>query len=252
MAKPIALVTGGSRGIGRAIVEELSSTHSVIATYNSNLAAAQDVAEATGATILPCQLGDPNSCRDFLAELDRRFPQAIDLLINNAGMAPRERRDILDATPESFDELFSTNLKGPYFITQHIARAMLARATLAPANAGRIVFISSISSFTASVNRGDYCMTKAALTMAAKLFATRLAPHNIPVFEIEPGIIRTDMIASVAATYDQRIANGLLPQRRMGEPKDVANAVRAIADGRLDYCTGQILHVDGGFHLRTL
>jgi 3-oxoacyl-[acyl-carrier protein] reductase len=245
--KPIALVTGGSRGIGRAIVEELSSTHTVVATYNSNLSAAQEVARSTGATILPCQLGDADSCRSLLAELDRRFPQSIDLLINNAGMAPRERRDILDATPESFDELFSTNLKGPYFLTQHIARGMLARGTT-----GRIVFISSISSFTASVNRGDYCMTKAAVTMAVKLFATRLAPHNIPVFEIEPGIIRTDMIASVAATYDQRIADGLLPQRRMGEPKDVANAVRAIADGRLDYCTGQILHVDGGFHLRTL
>jgi 3-oxoacyl-[acyl-carrier protein] reductase len=246
ISKPVALVTGGSRGIGRAIVEELSSTHSVVATYNSNLAAAQEVEKATGAAILPCQLCDAASCRELLSELDRRFPQSIDLLINNAGMAPRERRDILEATPESFDELFATNLKGPYFLTQHIARGMLARG------AGRIVFISSISSFTASVNRGDYCMTKAAVTMAAKLFATRLAPHNIPVFEIEPGIIRTDMIASVAASYDQRIADGLLPQRRMGEPKDVANAVRAIADGRLDYCTGQILHVDGGFHLRTL
>jgi NAD(P)-dependent dehydrogenase (short-subunit alcohol dehydrogenase family) len=240
-SKPIALVTGGSRGIGRAIVEELSSSHLVIATYNSNLAAAQEVAQATGATILPCQLGDLDSCRQLVANLP-----SVDLLVNNAGMGPRERRDILDATPESFDELFSTNLKGPYFITQHIARQMLARAS------GRIVFIGSISSFTASTNRGDYCMTKAALTMAAKLFAARMAPHNIPVFEIEPGIIRTDMIASVAAAYDQRIADGLLPQRRMGEPKDVANAVRAIADGRLDYCTGQILHVDGGFHLRTL
>ena len=240
-SKPIALVTGGSRGIGRAIVEELSSSHLVIATYNSNLAAAQEVAQATGATILPCQLGDLDSCRQLVANLP-----SVDLLVNNAGMAPRERRDILDATPESFDELFSTNLKGPYFITQHIARQMLARAS------GRIVFIGSISSFTASTNRGDYCMTKAALTMAVKLFAARMAPHNIPVFEIEPGIIRTDMIASVAAAYDQRIADGLLPQRRMGEPKDVANAIRAIADGRLDYCTGQILHVDGGFHLRTL
>jgi NAD(P)-dependent dehydrogenase (short-subunit alcohol dehydrogenase family) len=246
MSKPVALVTGGSRGIGRAIVEELSSTHSVVATYNSNLAAAQVVASATGATILPCQLGDSSSCKQLVAELERRFPQSIDLLINNAGMAPRERRDILEATPESFDELFSTNLKGPYFLTQQIARGMLTRGT------GRIVFVSSISSFTASVNRGDYCMTKAAVTMAAKLFAARLAPHNIQVFEIEPGIIRTDMIASVAAAYDQRIADGLLPQRRMGEPKDVSNAVRAIADGRLDYCTGQILHVDGGFHLRTL
>jgi 3-oxoacyl-[acyl-carrier protein] reductase len=244
-AKPVAVVTGGSRGIGRAIVEELSSTHAVVATYNSNLTAAQDVAQTTGATILPCQLGDAESCRQFLAELDRRFA-CVDLLITTAGMAPRERRDILEATPESFDELFSTNLKGPYFLTQHIAKGMLARSS------GRIVFVGSISSFTASVNRGDYCLTKAAITMAAKLFAARLAPHNIPVFEIEPGIIRTDMIASVAAAYDKRIADGLLPQRRMGEPKDVANAVRAIAEGRLDYCTGQILHVDGGFHLRTL
>jgi 3-oxoacyl-[acyl-carrier protein] reductase len=243
--KPVAVVTGGSRGIGRAIVEELASTHSVVATYNKNLAAAEDVAQATGAVILPCTLGHPDSCRQFLAELERRFP-AIDLLINNAGMAPRERRDILEATPESFDELFASNLKGPYFLTQHIARGMLAQ------NSGRIAFIGSISSFTASTNRGDYCMTKAALSMAVKLFATRLAPHNIPVFEIQPGIIRTDMIASVAATYEQRIADGLLPQRRMGEPEDVASAVRAIADGRLDYSTGQVLHVDGGFHLRTL
>jgi NAD(P)-dependent dehydrogenase (short-subunit alcohol dehydrogenase family) len=243
--KPVAVVTGGSRGIGRAIVEELSSTHSVVATYNANLAAAQDVAQTTGASILPCRLADPASCREFLAELDRRFP-AIDLLVNNAGMAPRERRDMLEATPESFDELFATNLKGPYFLTQHIARGMLAR------NASRIVFIGSISSFAASVHRGDYCMTKAALSMAVKLFAARLAPHNIAVFEIQPGVIRTDMIASVAAAYERRIADGLLPQRRMGEPKDVAAAVRAIADGRLDYSTGQVLHVDGGFHLRTL
>ena len=244
-SKPVAVVTGGSRGIGRAVVEELVSSHSVVATYNSNLVAAQDVAQSTGATVLPCRLGDPESCHAFLDELDRRFP-SIDLLVNNAGIAPRDRRDILEATPESFDEVLSTNLKGPYFLTQHIARGMVERAC------GRIVFVGSISSFTASVTRGDYCMSKAALSMAVKLFAARLAQHNIPVFEIEPGIIRTDMIASVAAAYEKRIADGLLPQRRMGEPKDVANAIRAIADGRLDYCTGQVLHVDGGFHLRTL
>jgi NAD(P)-dependent dehydrogenase (short-subunit alcohol dehydrogenase family) len=243
--KPTAIVTGGSRGIGRAIVEELARTHTVVATYNSNREAAQTVADATGAVILPCQLGDARSCQDFLAALSSRF-QAIDLLVNNAGMAPRERRDILDATPESFDELFATNLKGPYFITQRIARGMLER------KGGRIVFVGSISSFTASVTRGDYCMTKAAISMAVKLFAARLAPHNIPVFEIEPGIIRTDMIAAVAAAYEERIAGGLLPQRRMGEPADVAKAVRAIADGQLDYSTGQVLHVDGGFHLRIL
>jgi len=245
MQKLVALVTGGSRGIGRAIVEELASTHQVAATYNTNKEAAQAVADVTGAVMLPCQLADLSSCRQFLRALGERFP-AIDLLVNNAGIAPRERRDILQATAESFDELFATNLRGPYFLTQQIARGMLER------NSGRIVFVGSISAFTASVNRGDYCMTKAALSMAAKLFAARLAAHNIPVFEIEPGIIRTDMIGQVAAAYEQRISDGLLPQRRMGEPSDVAQAVRAIADGRLDYCTGQVLHVDGGFHLRTL
>jgi 3-oxoacyl-[acyl-carrier protein] reductase len=245
MKKPVALVTGGSRGIGRAIVEELSATHTVVATYNSNRVAAEEVAASTGAIILSCQLGDLASVTQLTTELDAGYPQ-IDLLINNAGMAPRERKDMLAATVESFDELFATNLRGPYFLTQHIARRMLA------AEAGRIVFIGSISAFTASPNRGDYCMTKAGISMAAKLFAARLAPHNIPVFEIQPGIIRTDMIATVAAAYEERIANGLLPQRRMGEPSDVANAIRAIADGKLDYCTGQTLHVDGGFHLRTL
>lgn len=247
MSKPVALVTGGSRGIGRAIAEELCRDHRVIVTYNNNREAADSLAVATGATVLPCRLGEAESIQQLIEDIRSRFG-IVNLLINNAGMAPRERRDILDATPESFDELFATNLKGPYFLTQQIARWMVARQP----SSGRIVFISSISSFTASTNRGDYCMTKAALSMAAKLFAARLAPHNIPVFEIQPGIIRTDMIASVAATYEQRIANGLLPQPRMGEPSDVARAVRAIADGHLDYSTGQIVHVDGGFHLRIL
>ena len=205
MSKPVALVTGGSRGIGRAIVEELAQTHHVVATYNTNREAAQAVAEYTGATVLACDLGDLPSCRRLAAMLRETFPQ-IDLLVNNAGMAPRERRDILDATPESFDEIIDANLKGPYFLTQSIARRMVEQAS------GRIVFISSISSFTASTNRGDYCMSKAALSMAVKLFAARLARHNIPVFEIQPGIIRTDMIASVTASYEEKIANGLLPQ----------------------------------------
>jgi NAD(P)-dependent dehydrogenase (short-subunit alcohol dehydrogenase family) len=243
--QPLALVTGGSRGIGRGIVTELSRTHRVIFTYNSNRAAAEEVASVTGAAILQCQLGDLSSRQNLLDELRRSFDD-IDLLVNNAGIAPRERRDLLDATEESFDELFATNLKGPYFLTQQISRQMMDRER------GRIIFVSSISSFTASVNRGDYCMTKAAVSMAVKLFAARLAAHNVQVFEIQPGIIRTDMIASVAASYDKKIEEGLLPQRRMGEPGDVARVVRAIADGSLDYCTGQVLHVDGGFHLRTL
>lgn len=195
--------------------------------------------------MLPCHLGDLDSCHRLLESVQQRFG-TIHLLVNNAGMAPRERRDILDATPDSLDEILATNLKGPYFLTQRVARWMLEKRS------GRIIFLGSISAFTASVNRGDYCMSKAALSMAAKLFAARLAPHGIPVFEIQPGIIRTDMIAPAMATYEEKIAQGLLPQARMGEPADVANAVRAIAEGKLDYCTGQVIHVDGGFHLRTL
>jgi 3-oxoacyl-[acyl-carrier protein] reductase len=244
VSKPLAVVTGGSRGIGRGVVEELASTHRVIGTYASNRAAAEEVAELTGATFLPCDLRSEDSRQQFLNKLSEMPP--VDLLVNNAGIAPRQRADLLEATADSFDEVLDTNLKGPYFLTQAIARRMVE------AKAGRIVFVSSISSFTASTNRGDYCLSKAALSMAAKLFAARLAAEGIGVFEIQPGIIRTDMIAAVAATYENRIAEGLLPQRRMGSPKDVAGAVRSIADGHLDYCTGQVLHVDGGFHLRTL
>jgi 3-oxoacyl-[acyl-carrier protein] reductase len=244
-SKPIALVTGGSRGIGRAIVEELCETHDVIGTYNSNRVAAESVAAATGAIMLPCQLGNIDSCHRLLESVKQRFP-TIHLLVNNAAMGSRERLDMLDATPDSLDEILATNLKGPYFLTQQVARWMLAERS------GRIVFISSISSFTASVNRADYCMSKAALSMAVKLFASRLASDGIPVFEIQPGIIRTDMIAPAMASYEEKISQGLLPQRRMGEPVDVANAIRAIADGKLDYCTGQVIHVDGGFHLRIL
>jgi 3-oxoacyl-[acyl-carrier protein] reductase len=245
VGKPVAVVTGGSRGIGRAIAEELSRTHQVVATYNSNKAAAESLARATGAAMLQCDLGDSASRRNFLGELSRNFG-LVDLLVNNAGMAPRVRADILEASEESFEELLQTNLKGPYFLTQAIAKPMLAESR------GRVIFISSISAFTASTNRGDYCISKAGVSMAAKLFAARLAPHGIGVFEIQPGIIRTDMIATVAAAYDEKIANGLLPQRRMGDPADVAHTVRAIADGLLDYCAGQTLHVDGGFHMRVL
>jgi NAD(P)-dependent dehydrogenase (short-subunit alcohol dehydrogenase family) len=164
-------------------------------------------------------------------------------------MAPRERRDLLEATEESFDELISTNLKGPHFLTQQAARWM---AETAEGRAGRIVFVTSISAFTASVNRGEYCISKAALSMTVALYAQRLAELGIKVFEIRPGIIRTDMIAKVEQAYDEKIAAGLLPQRRMGQASDVAKAVRAIADGLLDYSTGQILNVDGGFSLRSL
>lgn len=239
--RPTALVTGASRGIGRAIATELATSHRVIGTYRGRLDAAESLRAETGADIFPCDIGSAED-RAKLVE----FAGEVDLLVNNAGMAPRERRDMLEASEEGFDELVGTNLKGPHFLTQAIARTMVARGT------GRIVFVTSISAFTASVNRADYCISKAGLSMSAQTYAARLAPEGVLVFEIQPGIIRTDMIAAVQKTYDERIAGGLLPQRRMGEGADIAKAVRAIADGLLDYCAGQVLNVDGGFHLRTL
>jgi 3-oxoacyl-[acyl-carrier protein] reductase len=243
--QPVALITGASRGIGRAIALELSSTHQVLATYRGRKDAADSLRAETGCEIFPCDLASGVDRRALLAFAKERFGH-IDLLVNNAGMAPRERRDILDSTEESFDDLISVNLKGPHFLTQQVAREMVERGS------GRIVFVTSISAYTASVNRAEYCISKAGLSMSVALWAARLASHNIGVFEIRPGIIRTDMISAVEDVYEKRIADGLLPQRRMGEGSDIARVVRSIAEGSLDYSTGQVINVDGGFHLRTL
>jgi NAD(P)-dependent dehydrogenase (short-subunit alcohol dehydrogenase family) len=243
--KPTCIVTGASRGIGRAIATELSRTHDVIGTYKGRRDAAESLQVETGAGIFQCDLSS-SSDRSALLEFARERFGHLDLLVNNAGMAPRERRDILEATEESFDELVANNLKGPHFLTQLAARWMLERGQ------GRIVFVTSISSYTASVNRAEYCISKSGLSMSVALYAERLAAAGIQVFEIRPGIIRTDMISKVEKIYEDKIAGGLLPQRRMGEGVDVARAVRAIADGLLDYSTGQVLNVDGGFHLRSL
>ena len=242
---PSALVTGASRGIGRAVAAELARTHTVVGTYRGRRDAAEQLRAETGCEIFPCDLASHDD-REALIRFARERFEHLDLLVNNAGMAPRERRDLLEATEESFDELIAANLKGPHFLTQLAARWMSERG------AGRIVFVTSISSYTASVNRGEYCISKAGLSMSVALYAQRLAAAGIRVFEIRPGIIRTDMIAKVEQIYEEKIAAGLLPQRRMGEGSDVAKAVRAIADGLLDYSTGQVLNVDGGFHLRSL
>jgi len=245
LPKPVSIVTGASRGIGRAIAVELSRTHQVLATYKSNREAAESLAAEAGAEIAQCDVSSPTD-REALIRYARERFDGLDLLVNNAGIAPRERRDLLDASEDSFDELMATNLKGPHFLTRLAARWMLERGR------GRIVFITSISAYAASVNRGEYCISKAGLSMSAALYAQRLAGHGIKVFEIRPGIIRTDMTAAVEKSYLERIAAGLLPEPRMGEGADVARAVRAIADGLLDYSTGQVIDVDGGFHLRSV
>jgi NAD(P)-dependent dehydrogenase (short-subunit alcohol dehydrogenase family) len=238
-------VTGGSRGIGRAIAVELARTHQVVATYRARQDEAVSLRRECGAEIVRMDLASRQD-REALLSFCRQRWERLDLLVNNAGIAPRHRADLLDATEESFDEVLATNLKGPYFLTQSAARWMAERQS------GRIVFVTSVSAYTSSPNRGEYCVSKAGLSMAVKLFADRLAPAGIAVFEVRPGVIRTDMIAPVEGQYEERIAHGLVPQARMGEPGDVARAVRAIADGLLDYSTGQVLDVDGGFHLRRL
>jgi len=240
-----SLVTGASRGIGRAIATELSKTHEVIGTYRGRREAADSLRAQTGADIFCCDISSAPDREALIRHARERFAR-LDLLVNNAGITQRERRDILEASEESFDELIAVNLKGPHFLTQLAARWMLEHG------GGRIVFVTSMSSYAASVNRAEYCVSKAALSMSVALYAERLAACGIQVFEIRPGIIRTDMIATAEKSYEERIAGGLVPQRRMGEGSDVAKAVRAIADGLLDYATGQIINVDGGFHLRSL
>ena len=242
---PVALVTGASRGIGRAIAIELAKTHRVVGTYRGNLEAAMSLSSESGATIFQMDVASRES-RDAAMQFVKERHGRLDLLVNNAGMAPRERNDILEASEESFNEVLDTNLRGPYFLTQAAANMMLEEGS------GRIVFITSISSYTASVNRGEYCISKAGLSMASQLYAARLAGEGIGVFEIRPGIIETDMVAPVLKKYRKLAEEGLLPQGRLGQPEDVAAAIRAVADGRLDYSAGQVIDVDGGFNLRTL
>ena len=241
----VALVTGASRGIGRAVAIELARTHRVVGTYRGNLAAAESLRDSCGAEIFQMDVASKADRAALMAFVRNEYGR-LDLLVNNAGMAPRERNDILEASEESFEEVLGTNLQGPYFLTQDAAKLMM------PSRSGRIVFVTSISSYTASTNRGEYCISKAGLSMATQLYASRLAGDGIGVFEVRPGIIETDMVAPVVDKYKRLAEEGLLPQGRLGRPEDVALAVRAIADGSLDYSAGQVIDVDGGFHLRTL
>jgi NAD(P)-dependent dehydrogenase (short-subunit alcohol dehydrogenase family) len=245
MSRPVAIVTGASRGIGRGIAEDLAATHDVVATYRGRRDAAESLQSDTGCDIFQCDIASAGDRAALIAHTRAKFGR-LDLLVNNAGIGQRVRADVLEATEESFDELIRTNLKGPHFLTQLAARWMREQGS------GRVVFVTSISAYTASINRAEYCVSKAGLSMSAHLYAQRLAPEGILVFEIRPGIIRTDMIAAVESVYEERIAGGLLPQRRMGESRDVAHAVRAIAGGLLDYAAGQVLNIDGGFHMRGL
>jgi NAD(P)-dependent dehydrogenase (short-subunit alcohol dehydrogenase family) len=257
MTERVALVTGGRRGIGLGIARRLASEGWQLAICGTR--AAGDVRE----TVATLQQHSPR-VEYFQADVSKRADRTllveqvlnaftcVNALVNNAGRAPRVRADVLEATEESFEELVHTNLQGPYFLTQAIARAMVDRRRKEPAFPACIVFITSVSAELASVNRGDYCVSKAGLAMAAKIFAVRLASEGIPVYEVRPGIIATDMTAKVKEAYDQRIANGLIPEPRWGQPDDVGAAVAALLRGDFPYATGSVIHVDGGLALPRL
>jgi NAD(P)-dependent dehydrogenase (short-subunit alcohol dehydrogenase family) len=254
---PLALVTGSSRGIGRAIVEELARIgFSAVVNFVANSAAAGDVVrtiEAAGGTARAIQ-ADVGIAADRESLVDQTLAAfgRIDLLVNNAGITSPGRRDVLEATEEGWEAVFAANLKGPFFLTQRVAREMITQIRAGQIPDGKIVNVTSISAFTVSTNRAEYCLAKAALSSMTRLFAARLAEERITVFEVCPGIIETDMTAPVREKYDPLISGGLVPIHRWGRPEDVAAAVAAIARGSLPYCTGQRILVDGGFHIRRL
>jgi 3-oxoacyl-[acyl-carrier protein] reductase len=259
-----ALVTGGSRGIGRGICLSLARAgFGVAINFTSNaeaaeeckrlcLEAAPDAKKAKFETI-QADISDPQG-RTRLVEFIERGWGWIDVLVNNAGVAPTVRADLLEATEESFDRLIAINLKGPYFLTQAVSNYWISGLQYLPAGREKpkVINISSLSAYAASVNRGDYCVSKAGLSMATQLFATRLAEYGINVCEIRPGIIATDMTAAVQEKYDRMIAEGLTPIARWGTPEDVGRAVAGIAQGAYPFSTGEVINVDGGFHLRRL
>ncbi len=256
------LVTGASRGLGRGIAVEAAAQGLSVAI---NYAANRDAADATVAL---CRQAAASAAQQFVAvQGDIGRPEdrerivagtlsafgRIDALVNNAGIAPRRRADVTETTQASFEEVLRTNLEGPYFLTQAVANHWLSARYDARLPGGfKIVFVTSISADTASITRGEYCISKAGLAMASQLWAVRLADEGVQVIELRPGIMATDMTSAVKDKYDRLIAEGLLPQRRWGTAEDVGRAVRAVLAGLFPYTTGDVSHLDGGFHIRRL
>jgi 3-oxoacyl-[acyl-carrier protein] reductase len=253
MSQRTALITGGTRGIGLGIARALardgwSLALSGLRPRDEVVGILEELGQAgASAEYWPADVGSAVDRARLLQSVVARFG-TLDVLVNNAGRAPRVRADVLDATEDSFIEVMGTNLQGPYFLTQAVARLLIEKKS--PASA--IVFITSVSAELASINRGDYCVSKAGLSMAVKLFALRLAEHGIPVYEVRPGIVSTDMTANVRDVYDRRIAGGLIPEPRWGEPEDVGRAVAALLRGDIRYATGTTINVDGGLSIPRL
>ena len=253
----VALVTGGTRGIGLGIARALAREGWAIALGGvrpeEKVNGVLQELRSSGVDVSYCaaDIGRSADRARLVESVVARFG-GIDALVNNAGRAPRVRADLLDAGEESFEELVRVNLQGPYFLTQSVARRMLERRKADPSAGGAIVFVTSVSAEMASPNRGEYCVSKAGLSMTARLFAARLAADGIPVYEVRPGIIATDMTAAVHDTYDQRIAEGLVPERRWGTAEDVGRTVAALLRGDLPHATGTVVRVDGGLSIPRL
>lgn len=249
-ASRVAVVTGGVSGIGRAIAAVLASEGYSIAVLDKALVSNDALVEelkslgAPSAIIRPFDLSNVESHSAVVAEIEKTLG-SISVLVNNAGVPARVRGDLLDIEPDAFDFALDVNLRGTFFLTQEVAKRMVAQATSAE-QPQVIVTISSVSATMASIERGDYCLSKAALPMLTQLFALRLAVYGIGVFEVRPGIIRTPMTAQVTSRYDQLIAEGLVPSGRWGEPEDIAKTVAHLATGALNFSTGSVIAADGG------
>lgn len=244
----VAVVTGGSRGIGKGIAEALlEKSFTVIVTARNKGVEIEELEKVYNDKILfvPCDISKKEDRKNLASFVKENFGK-LDLLVNNAGVAPRERKDILEITPDDFDYLADINLKGTFFVTQELVPLLIKNKK------SRIVNISSMSAYTASVNRGEYCISKAGISMITKLFAARLAEYGVSVIEIRPGIIETDMTSKVKEKYEKLIAEGITPIKRMGTPEDVAKCVVSVAEGNFDFCTGTVIDCDGGFNVRRL
>jgi len=256
-ARRVALVTGGTRGIGLGIASALSANGWSLAVSGlrdeRDAAASLELLRSAGADVLYVRsdVGLPRDRSELVEAVTARFG-GLDALVNNAGRAPRVRADLLEASEESFEELLRTNLQGPYFLAQRVAPLLMERARTDPRTRPAIVFVTSVSAEFASTNRGEYCVSKAGLAMAVRLYAARLAGEGVAVYEVRPGLIATDMTAGVTDVYDQRIAGGLVPEGRWGTPADVGRAVAALLRGDVPYATGTVVHVDGGLSIPRL